>query len=177
MVLQDGPENFLDEDVFFDVGGDSVRSQKLIIAAEKRGIRLTMEQISLNASLEEMAGVAKVVPVKLQKRDADDAPKAFALLQDLGYGTLQDILDTVSSQCRLSTDQIADVYPCSPMQESLVAQLDVSLTYMSGNWSFGLHKAPHWMYSSRHGSEQYKPILFSARGFALLPVSGDICRR
>ncbi|KAL4735231.1 hypothetical protein BDV11DRAFT_212182 [Aspergillus similis] len=123
-VLQDDPENFLDEDVFFDVGGDSVRSQMLIIAAEKRGILLTMEQIFLNASLEEMASVASVVTAKVQEQDADDAPKAFSLLQDLGHSSLQDILDAVSAQCRISADQIVDVYPCSPMQESLVAQLD-----------------------------------------------------
>ncbi|KAL4744987.1 hypothetical protein BDW72DRAFT_208574 [Aspergillus terricola var. indicus] len=110
-VLQDDPENFLDEDVFFDVGGDSVRSQMLIIAAEKRGILLTMEQIFMNASLEEMASVAKVVPVKVQEDELD-------------HGSLPDILDAVSAQCRISTDQIADLYPCSPIQESLVAQLD-----------------------------------------------------
>ncbi|KAL4974558.1 hypothetical protein BDW66DRAFT_152729 [Aspergillus desertorum] len=123
-VLQDDPENFLDDDVFFDVGGDSVRSQMLIIAAGKRGILLTMEQIFLNASLEEMASVARVVTVKERDEDADDAPKAFALLQAPGHGSLQGILDAVSAQCRVPANQIVDVYPCSPMQESLVAQLD-----------------------------------------------------
>ncbi|KAL6232020.1 hypothetical protein BDW75DRAFT_243380 [Aspergillus navahoensis] len=123
-VLQDDPENFLDEDVFFDVGGDSVRSQMLVIAAEKRGILLTMEQIFLNASLEEMASVAKVATVKLKEEDSDDAPKAFALLHGSDYGSLQGTLEAVSAQCRVSTDKITDVYPCSPMQESLVVQLD-----------------------------------------------------
>ncbi|KAL4986018.1 hypothetical protein BDW68DRAFT_198330 [Aspergillus falconensis] len=142
-VLQDDPENFLDEDVFFDVGGDSVRSQMLIIAAAKRGILLTVEQIFLNASLEEMASVARMEPVKVKEGDADDTPKAFALLHDPGHGSLQDILGAVSAQCRIPTDQIADVYPCSPMQESLVAQLDGNTNLYVRQFVFRIaHDAP-----------------------------------
>ncbi|KAL2821794.1 hypothetical protein BDW59DRAFT_181088 [Aspergillus cavernicola] len=127
-VLQDDPESFLDEDVFFDVGGDSVRSQMLIIAAEKRGILITMEQIFMNASLEEMASVARIVTVKVKREDEDededDTSQPFALIQGPGHSSLQNALEAVAAQCRISLDKIEDAYPCSPMQESLVAQLD-----------------------------------------------------
>ncbi|KAL4789632.1 hypothetical protein BDV19DRAFT_394889 [Aspergillus venezuelensis] len=142
-VLQDDPESFLDEDVFFDVGGDSVRSQMLITAAEKRGIILTMEQIFMNPSLEEMAGVARVVTVKVQDEVPDDTPKPFALIQSHGHGSLQDILHAVAVQCKIPPNMIEDLYPCSPMQESLVAQLDENTNLYVRQFVFQIsHDAP-----------------------------------
>ncbi|RDW84209.1 uncharacterized protein DSM5745_04535 [Aspergillus mulundensis] len=142
-VLQDDPENFLDEDVFFDVGGDSVRSQMLIMTAEKRGILLTMEQIFMNPSLEEMASVARVVTVTVQEEVHDDTPKPFALIQSHGHGNLQDTLQAVASQCQISPERIEDMYPCSPMQESLVAQLEGNTNLYVRQFVFRIsHDAP-----------------------------------
>ncbi|PLB35929.1 uncharacterized protein BDW47DRAFT_127670 [Aspergillus candidus] len=118
-VLQDDPESFFDEDVFFDVGGDSVRSQMLLTAAGKQGIHLTMEQIFMNASLEEMATAAQIVEVREDDTDYDLQP--FTLIRGLG---LEQTLGEVAAKCNVQTDKIENVYPCSPMQEALVAEFD-----------------------------------------------------
>ncbi|KAL4904006.1 hypothetical protein BDW74DRAFT_185731 [Aspergillus multicolor] len=142
-ILEDDPESFQDEDVFFDVGGDSVRSQMLIIAAEKRGILLTMEQIFMNPSLEEMASVASVVTIKVKKDAENDTPKPFSLIQTHGHHNLQNILETVASQCQILPEKIEDLYPCSPMQESLVAQLDGDTNLYVRQFVFRIsHDAP-----------------------------------
>jgi amino acid adenylation domain-containing protein len=92
----------------------------LIAAAESHGILLTMEQIFMNSSLEEMASVAKVREVN--KGVGNDTLKPFALVQ--GNGSLQDTLQAITGQYNLRVNQIENVYPCSPMQESLVAEFD-----------------------------------------------------
>lgn len=151
-VLQDDPERFFDEDVFFDVGGDSVRSQMLISAAGKQGIHLTMEQIFMNASLEEMASVAQVVEVK--EDDIGYGLQPFALIRE--PGPLEQILNDVAAKCNVKLEEIENMYPCSPMQEALVAEFDSSTNPYVRQFVFriaddvavhSLHQA--WEYTTR----------------------------
>ncbi|KAK3339654.1 non-ribosomal peptide synthetase module [Lasiosphaeria hispida] len=113
-VLHDDAAMFADEDVFFEVGGDSVRAQKLISAAKSRGIFLTMEQIFLNAALSEMAEVARVVVAP------SAVPTPFSWL---GEG-LGDRVEMMAQKCNVAVPDIENAYPCSPMQESLLVELD-----------------------------------------------------
>ncbi|KAL2138859.1 hypothetical protein VTI28DRAFT_6097 [Corynascus sepedonium] len=123
-ILHDDASAFSDNDVFFEVGGDSISAQHLISAAKKQGILLTMEQIFMHASLEEMARVARV---------ADDAaanktstrPKTLSGLSSGEQHPMQDKLDAIAMKCGVIPGNIEDAYSCSPMQESLVAELDV----------------------------------------------------
>ncbi|KAK0724659.1 non-ribosomal peptide synthetase module [Lasiosphaeris hirsuta] len=128
-VLHDDPSMFADEDVFFEVGGDSVLAQKLITAAKSQGILLTMEQIFLNAALAEMAEAALVVmvpPAGKQHGDAPGAgPRPFSSLPSEGLG---DRVETMAQVFKVPVQDIENAYPCSPMQESLLAELDDSTT-------------------------------------------------
>ncbi|KAI0881677.1 non-ribosomal peptide synthetase module [Annulohypoxylon maeteangense] len=112
-ILQDEPSSFADEDVFFEVGGDSISAQKLITAAKGLGIILTMEQLFVHASIEEMAEVASLIPFKEIETNA--AP--FSSLSHLT--PLQDIKASIAEICNVSEDKIENAYPCSPMQKSL----------------------------------------------------------
>ncbi|KAI1462852.1 non-ribosomal peptide synthetase module [Annulohypoxylon moriforme] len=113
-ILQDDPSSFADEDVFFEVGGDSVSAQKLITAAKGRGIILTMEQLFVHASIEEMAEVASLVPLK-------EIHSNVAPFSSFSHSVpLQDIKISIAEKCGLFEDSIENAYPCSPMQKSLV---------------------------------------------------------
>ncbi|KAH9903900.1 acetyl-CoA synthetase-like protein [Xylariomycetidae sp. FL2044] len=111
-VLHDDPANFTGDDVFFEVGGDSITAQHLIDAAAKDGIRLTMEQIFMHATLEDMAEIAQMtVPL----------PELPALEVDCNSAD-QDHLDTAASQLHLPAGSIEAAYDLTPMQESLLVE-------------------------------------------------------
>lgn len=94
----------------------------LISAAEKQGIHLTIEQIFMNASLEEMASVAQIVEVR--EDDIDYGLEPFALMR--GSGALEQTINEAAVKCNVQPEQVENVYPCSPMQEALVAEFDGS---------------------------------------------------
>ncbi|KAG8158236.1 hypothetical protein KVR01_011997 [Diaporthe batatas] len=119
-ILQDDISSFSNEDVFFEVGGDSITAQRLVEAAAKEGIHLTMEQIFMNASLEDMAGTARLV----------EPPKGHASVPDgdeiLDRNREQDqvTLDEVAKYCGLPASSIESAYGLTPMQESLLVEHD-----------------------------------------------------
>ncbi|ETS84288.1 hypothetical protein PFICI_02313 [Pestalotiopsis fici W106-1] len=111
-VLHDDPSNFNGDDVFFEVGGDSITAQHLIDAAAKDGIRLTMEQIFMHASLEDMAEIAQMaVP-------SSELPA----LEGDSSSLDQDRLDTIASHLHLQAGSIEAAYGLTPMQESLLVE-------------------------------------------------------
>jgi hypothetical protein len=115
---------FNDEDVFFEVGGDSVSAQKVITAAKRYGIHLTIEQIFLNASISEMAEVATLVGTGEGTPDDKASPTAGSnpsswLLKHMD-------VDAIAQQCNVAAEDLENAYPCTPMQESLLAELEDS---------------------------------------------------
>lgn len=123
-ILQDEADMFSDDDIFFEVGGDSVSAQRLITMAAAQGILLTMEQIFLHASLEEMAAVSQVLQDPEPSRN-DDSTALLDNLPSLG-SRIQEQRAAISSKYEMAAEQLEDVYPCTPMQQSLVAQDDSS---------------------------------------------------
>ncbi|KUI58610.1 Nonribosomal peptide synthetase 1 [Cytospora mali] len=119
-ILEEDPSAISDEDVFFELGGDSISAQDLITAAGKEHIVLTMEQIFINSSLEEMAGTAQIGDVP----DHAVIPEPFTLQN--GSFSLDETLDEIAIQCNLDKGRVESVYPCSPMQESLATEIDGS---------------------------------------------------
>lgn len=122
-ILQEDASNFSDQDAFFEVGGDSISAQNLSIAAQKQGILLTMEQIFMQASLEEMATVADIVVVDDQHETGNSLiPEPFSSLN--ANTCKQDQLESIASTCHVTPANVENAYPCSSMQEALVALSD-----------------------------------------------------
>lgn len=117
-ILEEDPSAISDEDVFFELGGDSISAQSLITAAEKQGIFLTMEQVFINSSLEEMACTAQLFDV----RDQAVIPEPVTLRNN--SSPLHENLDEIAMLCNLDKERVEGVYPCSPMQESLATEID-----------------------------------------------------
>lgn len=110
-------------DDFFRLGGDSIFAMKLCAVASKQGSALNVADIFRYSILHEMAErlaermnlSAGHAPMTLFETD----PLPFSLLQ----GTWPDeaLEEEIATTCHVSREAIEDVYPCSAMQEGLMA--------------------------------------------------------
>jgi amino acid adenylation domain-containing protein len=114
-VLKISVESIGKDDSFLQLGGDSISAIQLVSLARDHGITLTVASIFKDARLSHLADT-----VVFQHDDNSlSAPLPFSLLpvQDL-----TGLLNQCRVQCQLSSDQvIEDAYPCTPLQEGLLA--------------------------------------------------------
>ncbi|KAF2468422.1 nonribosomal peptide synthetase 6 [Lindgomyces ingoldianus] len=109
-----GHGDFGTKDSFFAVGGDSLRAMRLVAAARDAGIALTVAEVMLHPTLFAMATKAQVIHGMVQP---DVAP--FSLI-DLMWDA-EDARAQVAELCQVSSSCIEDIYPCTPLQEGLMA--------------------------------------------------------
>ncbi|KAI1128990.1 peptide synthetase [Nemania abortiva] len=101
-------------DNFFAIGGDSLRAMKLVAETRIQDISLTVADIFGNPVLSDMAVVAKA---GVTKGDTEIPP--FSLL---GAQWPEDAARSECAVfCDVEADQIEDIYPCTPLQEGLMA--------------------------------------------------------
>ncbi|KAK5936712.1 NRPS [Knufia obscura] len=112
-VLGDGPE-ISAEDNFFALGGDSLKAMRLVAAARGRGVLLTISTIFANPSLADMASKAE----KILESSKEEVPLFSLLGTDW---TEQDARRQTAEACGVDEEAIEDVYPCTPLQEGLMA--------------------------------------------------------
>lgn len=99
---------------FFILGGDSVLAMKLVPAVREQGFVLTVADIFSFPVLSQMAR-------SMQKEEANsqvDVPP-FSLIDPTW--SRDDACEEATSQCGISKSQVEDVYPCTPLQEILMA--------------------------------------------------------
>ncbi|KAI1077997.1 peptide synthetase [Whalleya microplaca] len=101
-------------DNFFNLGGDSLRAMKLVAEARTQDVSITVADILSNPVLSDMAVVARPY-----SGDANVDIPAFSLLDDQWSedAARRDCADL----CDLDPSKIEDVYPCTPLQEGLMA--------------------------------------------------------
>ena len=104
------------DDNFIKLGGDSLTAMKLVAACRADGIPLSVASVFHASSLSDM--VAMAAPEDAPRRP-DVAP--FALLT--GATSINSLRDEALAQCiNISdVDSIEDMYPCTPLQEGLLA--------------------------------------------------------
>lgn len=105
-------------DSFFVLGGDSLRAMRLVPAARVMGITLTVADVFRYPVLRDMAVVAKTVSAE-QGGDAPDIVQPFSLLEN-GW-PLEQARAEASEHCGVDEADVQDVYPCTPLQEALMA--------------------------------------------------------
>lgn len=99
---------------FFAVGGDSLRAMRLVAASREEGLALTVADIFTNPCLDTMAESTCNV-----SDSARDEILPFSLLgDDWDMATAQ---RDVASLCSMAPEAVEDVYPCTPLQEALMA--------------------------------------------------------
>ncbi|PNP73839.1 hypothetical protein FNYG_12798 [Fusarium nygamai] len=101
-------------DSFFRLGGDSVDAMKLVGAARAEGLVITVMAIFSNPILSDMA-----MSCKHSGETAVSSVDPFSLLSDIEDTSL--LLPEIAGRCSVQQSQILDVYPCSSLQEGLVA--------------------------------------------------------
>ncbi|PKY02181.1 acetyl-CoA synthetase-like protein [Aspergillus campestris IBT 28561] len=101
------------DDSFFDNGGDSITAMKLASVAQRQGIPLTV------ASILGSRQISRLAATREERRPANQNISApFALLPK---SSQENIIRAAARQCTVPETQVEDVYPCTPMQEGLLA--------------------------------------------------------
>lgn len=109
-----GDADFSANDNFFSMGGDSLRAMRLVPAAREEGIILTVPDIMLNPTLSAMAAKAR----PLSEEDSSELLPFSMIGQDWDAEKSK----TESAElCGVDASLVEDVYPCTPLQEGLMA--------------------------------------------------------
>lgn len=113
-VLNIEPEKISRDDSFFRLGGDSIGAMKVVAAARMEGIVLTAMNVFKNPMLSDMA-----TSCRRSNGASITAVERFSLLRDVASPSV--LLGEIAERCGAQRNQIQDVYPCSSLQEGLVA--------------------------------------------------------
>ncbi|KAL2832125.1 hypothetical protein BDW59DRAFT_157587 [Aspergillus cavernicola] len=114
-VLDLEPGSISAEDSFFGLGGDSFSAMKLVGAARSQEISLRVADIFEHPLLTDMAQCCEEVKDFVERPDLE----RFNLVPH--SVPLRDIMEEVSGQCGVAEQSISDIYPCSAVQEGLLA--------------------------------------------------------
>ncbi|KAF2175159.1 amino acid adenylation [Zopfia rhizophila CBS 207.26] len=101
------------DDNFLKLGGDSIAAIRLVTAVQNEGLCLTVAQIFDDPRLSQMS-----LAMTVAEQDVEAEYQPFSLLPE---ATQDDFINAVTSQCDVSPDLIEDAYPCTSLQEGLMA--------------------------------------------------------
>ncbi|KAJ5799470.1 uncharacterized protein N7518_001538 [Penicillium psychrosexuale] len=101
-------------DHFFSLGGDSLKAMKLVAAAREQLLAIQVTDIFQSPILEHLA-----LKVKQVENKAPVEVPPFSLLP--AHWEADAARVEVASLCNLHPEEVADVYPCTPLQEALMA--------------------------------------------------------
>ncbi|KAF2636555.1 acetyl-CoA synthetase-like protein [Massarina eburnea CBS 473.64] len=114
-VIHIEPSAICVDDHFLRLGGDSISAMRLVAAARAHDILLTVAEVFEFPQLAKMAQVARVS----DSASLDVHVDPFSLLQtSLGA---KEAVSYAAQECGVSKSNIEDIYPCTPLQEGLLA--------------------------------------------------------
>ena len=109
-----GNSDFGGDDNFFRMGGDSLRAMRLVAAAREDGLSLSVPDIMLSPTLSAMASKTKALH---ENHWAEVSP--FSLIPSDWNETSARV--EAAKLCDTELENIEDIYPCTPLQEGLMA--------------------------------------------------------
>ncbi|KAK4169038.1 hypothetical protein QBC43DRAFT_356593 [Cladorrhinum sp. PSN259] len=122
---------------FLSQGGDSLLAIKLLALCQNAGYSINLEDIVQSTSIQHLAKQAKpkiatqngisCSAVEGPSRDANSIETLYSpkLTRDVD-------LDQIATQCGVPAEMIEEVYPCSPLQEGLMAMTEQRLRQDGG---------------------------------------------
>lgn len=105
-------EAFGMNDHFLRLGGDSILAMRLVSSAYKRGMVLKVADIFAHPRLTDLA-----IIVGSANEQVQEIPP-FGLIK---LGEHEYFIEQAMSACAVPSSQIEDIYPCTPLQEGLLA--------------------------------------------------------
>ena len=109
-------ENINTSDSFVRMGGDSITAMRLVAAARKQGYSLRVGEVLLHPRLADMARF--MVQDSGLQISAQTIPPFSLIATGVEESWLR---KQAATQCSVRPDDIADVFPCTPLQEGLMA--------------------------------------------------------
>jgi len=107
------------DDTFFRHGGDSVAAIRLVTAAREKGYVLTVARIFQTPKLSEMAQSLSRISETSLSEQSNGIPEPFSLLDE--NISIDDLKEEVASLCQVDVQAVEDIYPCTSIQEGLIA--------------------------------------------------------
>ncbi|KAK4246306.1 non-ribosomal peptide synthetase [Corynascus novoguineensis] len=111
-------------DNFFHLGGDSIASMRLVTAAERKRIKVTVADVFQHPTLEELcefAAQANVTNVTTEQEEIVPEPAiqedydSFGVIKHLGLDQ-EEVVETVCQQLSVFPGDVEDVYPATDYQ-------------------------------------------------------------
>ena len=121
---------------FFRLGGDSVTAMRLaaLAADTEPVIRLTVADVFKHPVLRDMSSAADAHAADVSSATSVDAPPPFSLMP--ADWNAEDGLSRIATRCDVAVDAIEDAYPCTPLQEGLLALTAREPSAYVGRWVF-----------------------------------------
>ncbi|KAL4814663.1 hypothetical protein BDW67DRAFT_186464 [Aspergillus spinulosporus] len=129
------------QDHFLHCGGDSFTAMRLVSAANAKNIPINVADVFRYPKLQEMA--AHIEAQMARRRDLKDIPR-FGLwkeAQQTEAFASREELRRVAKLCDAAVGDIEDVYPCTPLQEGLMAITTQQPGSYIGRWVFRIQEA------------------------------------
>ncbi|GAM86382.1 nonribosomal peptide synthetase [Dothideomycetidae sp. 11243] len=115
-ILNLSTESIGRDDSFLRIGGDSISTIRLVTLARENGISLTVQDVFDDPRLMGMAEKATLLDGPIV--DENIAP--FGLLTD-DEARIHELKSQTATQCGIKADAVEDAYPCTGLQEGLMA--------------------------------------------------------
>ncbi|KAA8649517.1 Nonribosomal peptide synthetases (NRPS) [Aspergillus tanneri] len=104
------------QDNFFQLGGDSILAMTLVVITRKAGYYITMADIFNHSQLHDLAATA----ASTSENDPEDpGVLPYSLLN--GVDSTDSLIKQTSEACNVHETSIEDIYPCTALQEGLMA--------------------------------------------------------
>ncbi|PYH40075.1 acetyl-CoA synthetase-like protein [Aspergillus saccharolyticus JOP 1030-1] len=116
-VLQIEEESISAGDDFLQLGGNSIDAMKLVNLCVSGNLGLSVADVFTHPNLDDMAKASKMLD---SLKPFEDIP--FSLLHS--SEDLDRVLHAAAEQCRVNKSAVEDLYPCTAMQEGLMALSD-----------------------------------------------------
>ncbi|KAL2867346.1 uncharacterized protein BJX67DRAFT_84592 [Aspergillus lucknowensis] len=142
-VLNIDPTRLGVQDHFLHLGGDSFTAMRLVSTANANTIPLTVADIFRFPKLQDMAAHLEG---QIARRRAPVENPAFALWKEAYQSETTSVLNEkgfqrVASSCKVAVEDIEDIYPCTPLQEGLMAITTQQPGSYIGRWVFRIKDA------------------------------------
>ena len=112
-VLNMKPNQISASDSFLRLGGDSIKAIRLVQMARRQGWSMTVANVVQRPRLSDLATVVAKVDTR-----PTQVMKPFVMLVDPDG---KDVRTQIADLCQLKVEQIEDGYPCTPLQQGLLA--------------------------------------------------------